>query len=122
MEDNYKEEKLQPHDEILIPQDDFYTVAWEAEFEYELFESRKDNWPDTATRLPNDAVSGEADYYVTEDERSNTNNDERSSSGKNKNDVIENKIRPRPASSRDSSSPLNESPLRTENENDVTND
>ena len=122
LDDKYTEEKLQPDDEIIIPQDDFYTIAWEADFEYELFEPRKYNWPDTAIRLLNDAVSGEVDYYVTEDERSNTNNDECRSSEKNENDVIDNEIRPRPASSRDALSPLNESPSGTENENDVTNE
>ena len=61
------------------------------------------------------------DYYLTEDESSSTNNDE-SSSEKNENDVIENEIRPRPASSRDLSSPLSETPRGTENQNDVTND
>ena len=40
----------------------------------------------------------------------------------NESDVTENKLRPRPASSRDATSPLNESPGGTENENDVTND
>ena len=67
-------------------------------------------------------MSGEVDYYVTEDERSNTNNDECSRSEKNENDVLENEIQPRPASSRDASSPLNESSSGTENENDVTNE
>ena len=122
LEDKYKEEKLQPDDEIIIPQDDLNNVAWVADFKYELFEPRKDHWLDTATRLPNDAVSGEVDYYVTEHERSNTNSNECSSSEKNENDVIENEKRPRPVSSRDASSPLNESPIGTENENDVTND
>ena len=61
------------------------------------------------------------DYYVSEDERSSTNDDE-CSSGKNKNDVTEIEIRPRAAGSRGESSPLNETPRGTENQNDVTND
>ena len=40
----------------------------------------------------------------------------------NENDVNENEIRPRPASSRDASSPPHELTAGTENENDVTND
>ena len=40
----------------------------------------------------------------------------------NENDVNENEIRPRPASSRDASSPPHESTTGTENENDVTNE
>ena len=81
----------------------------------------KNDWPDTATRLPNDAASGEVDYYVNEGERSSTSDDE-CSSGKNENDVIENEIRPRPTIIRDASSPLSETPSGTENEIDVTND
>ena len=40
----------------------------------------------------------------------------------NDDDVNENEVRPRSASSRDASSPPSESPSRTQNENDVTND
>ena len=40
LEDKYKEEKLQPDESIIIPQDDLYTISWEADFEYELFEPR----------------------------------------------------------------------------------
>ena len=43
LEDTYKEEKLQPDEPIIIPQDDLYTISWEADFEYELFEPRKNN-------------------------------------------------------------------------------
>ena len=122
LEDKYKEEKLQPDDEIILPQDDLYTIAWEADFEYELFEPRKDNWPDTATRLVTDATTSEADDCVIENENSSVNESERSSERTNENDVSDNEIRPRPASSCDASSPLNESPSGTENENDVTNE
>ena len=62
LEDKYSEEKLQLDNEIIIPQEDLYTVSWEADFDYEVFEPRKFKWPDTATRLPNDAASGEVDY------------------------------------------------------------
>ena len=119
LEDKYKEEKLQPDETIIIPQDDLYTISWEADFEYELFEQRKDDWPHTATRLPNDAASGGVDYYVIENESSSTNNHE-CSSDKNENDVTEKGIWPRPAISRDSSSPLSETLCGTKNdENDV---
>ena len=33
LEDKYREEKLQPDEEIVIPQDDLYTISWEADFE-----------------------------------------------------------------------------------------
>ena len=41
LEDKYTQEKLQPDDEIIIPQDDLYTIAWEADFEYELLNREK---------------------------------------------------------------------------------
>ena len=93
LEGNYNEEKLQPDEEIVIPQDDLYTISWEVNFDYELFETRKYNWPDTATRLPNDAASGEMDYHVTEDERSSVTGSARSSERWNEKDVNENEIR-----------------------------
>ena len=122
LEDKYKEEKLQPDESIIIPQDDLYSISWEADFEYELFEPRSNDWTDAVTCPPQDATNGEVDYYVTEDESSSTNNDESSSNEKSENDVIEKEIRPRSASSRDASSPLSETPRGTENQNDVTND
>ena len=122
LEDKYKEEKLQPDEEIVIPQDDLYTISWEADFEYELFEPKTNDWPHTATRLPQDAANGEVDYYVTENESSSVNESERSSDRMNDNDVNENEVRPRSASNRDASSPLSESPSGSKNENDVTND
>ena len=122
LEDQYKEEKLQPDEEIVIPQDDLHTISWEADFEYELFELKTNDWPHTATRLPQDAANGEVDYYVTENESSSVNESERSSEGMNDNDVKENEIQPRSANNRDASSPPSESPSGTENENDVTND
>ena len=81
LEDKYKKERLQPDDEIIVPQDKLYTIAWEADFEYELFEPRKDDWPNTATRLVHDATTSGADDYVTENES------ERSSERRNHNDV-----------------------------------
>ena len=41
--DKYYGEKLQPDNEMVIPQDDMYTISWEVDFEYELFEPRKNN-------------------------------------------------------------------------------
>ena len=114
--------RLQPDEEIVIPQDDLYTISWEADFEYELFEPKTNDWPHTATRLPQDAANGEVDYYVTENESSSVNESERSSERMNDNDVNENEVRPRSASNRDASSPPGETPRGTENQNDVTND
>ena len=122
LEDKYKEEKLQPDESIIIPQDDLYTILWEADFEYELFEPRKDDWPHTATRLPNDAARGGVDYYVTENESSTANNDECSSSKRNENDVIENEIQPKSTTTHDAPSPLSETPIETENNESDANE
>ena len=43
LEDKYDGEKLQPDDEIVIPQDDLYTISWEVDFEYEKSEPRTDD-------------------------------------------------------------------------------
>ena len=75
LEDNYSCEKLQPDDKIVIPQDDLYSIFWEVVFDYELLETRKDNWPDTVTRIPNDTASGEVEYHVTDNERSSAHED-----------------------------------------------
>ena len=37
-EDNYHETQWQVDDNIVIPQDDLYTIAWEAEFVGHLFD------------------------------------------------------------------------------------
>ena len=90
------------------PQDDLYNISWEVGFDNELFETRKDKWPDTATRLPNDAATGGVD--VTEDERCSAKEDEqRSGEQTNESDVNGNEIRSGLATSRDVTFPPNES-------------
>ena len=121
LEDKYEEEKLQPDEEILIPQDDLYTISWEADFEYELFETTENDWPDTATRLPRDATNGEVDHYVTENENSSANGDERSSA-KNEDDVIKNEIRPNTANNRETTSLQDETPKQSRDDTNVTED
>ena len=119
LEDKYDGEKLQPDNEIVIPQDDLYSISWEVDFEYDLFEPRRENWTDVATRRPTDAEYSNADNYVTENERaSNESYNERTTDY----DVTENESFPRENNSSDEPSPLNETPNGTENENDVTND
>ena len=119
LEDKYDGEKLQLDNEIVIPQDDLYTISWEVDFEYDLFEPRKENWTDVATRRPTDAEYTNTDNDVTDDERASNESCSERTTG---NDVTENEIRPRENNSGDESSPLNETPNRTENESDVTND
>ena len=139
LEDKYDGEKLQPDNEIVIPQDDLYTISWEVDFEYDLFEPRKENWTDVATRRPTDAESTNTDNDVTDGESANTEscserttrnyvteNERASNESYNERtteyDVTEDEISPRENNSSDETSPQNETPNRTENENDVTND
>ena len=91
LEDKYKEEKLQPDKSIIIPQDDLYTISWEADIKYELLEPIRNDWPDAVTCPTKDTTNGEVDYYVTANDSSSTNRDECSSSDKNENDVNEKK-------------------------------
>ena len=93
LEDKYDVEKLQPDNEIVIPQDDLYTISWEVDFEYELFEPRKDDWTDVATRWPTDAEDGSVDHYVIEIERSSASENESRSERSNEDDVTENETR-----------------------------
>ena len=105
LEDKYDGEKLQPDNEIVIPQDDLYTISWEVDFEYDLFEPIKEDWTDVATSRPIDAETSIVDNYVPENERaSNESYNERI----NEDDVTENEIWPRKNNSRDESSQLSE--------------
>ena len=122
LEDKYDVEKLQPDNEIVIPQDDLYTISWEVNFEYELFEPRKDDWTDVAPRWPTDAEDGSLDHYVIEDEHSHASENESRSERTNEDDVTENETRTQSRNSRDVSSPLDDTTNGTQNENDVTND
>ena len=122
LEDKYDGEKLQPDNEIVIPQDDLYTISCKVNFEYELFEPRKDDWTDVATRRPTDAEDGSVENYVIENERGSAGETESHSERSNEDDVTENETRTQSRNSRDVSSPLDETTNSTQNENDVTND
>ena len=76
LEDKYDGEKLQPDNEIVVPQDDLYTISWEVDFEYELFEPRKDDWTDVAARRPTDTEDVSVENYVIENERGSANENE----------------------------------------------
>ena len=77
LEDNFREQRLQPDEEIVIPQDDLYTITWETDFDEQL--TTRGNEP-IPTNLPNgerpnaaktnssDAHENEADYIITKDE------------------------------------------------------
>ena len=64
-EDKYAKEKLQPDDEIIIPQDDLYTISWEADFDYHVFEPRRDDNTDEELQTPDsDAGVTTSDYVI----------------------------------------------------------
>ena len=111
-----------PNTSTLRTQYDLYTIMWESGFDFKVFEPRKEDWTDVATRLPNDDASGGLDYYVIETVRSSVNENERRSEKRSENDVTENEIRPGSASSRDVASQLNELTSTTKNEDNVTNE
>ena len=122
LEDKYDGEKLQPDNEIVIPQDDLYSISWEVDFEYDLFEPRKEDWTDVATRRPTDAEDGNTDYYVTENEHGSASEAESNNEQSNDNDVNENETRTHSRNSRDVTSPLDDRTNGIQNENDITND
>ena len=65
LEDKYAKEKLQPDDEIIIPQDDLYTISWEADFDYHVFEPRRDDKTNEELRTPDsDADVTTSDYVI----------------------------------------------------------
>ena len=122
LEDKYDGEKLQPDNEIVVPQDDLYTISWEVDFEYELFEPRKDDWTDVVTRRPTDTEDGNVENYVIENERGSVSENESHSERSNEDDVNDNETRTQSRSRRDVSSPWDENTNSTQNENDVTKD
>ena len=77
LEDNFREQRLQPDEEVVIPQDDLYSLTWETDFGTQLVTRGHDPIP---TSLPNgerpsavetnssDANENEADYIITRDE------------------------------------------------------
>ena len=87
------------------------------DFEYELFEPRKDDWTDMATRRPTDAEDGSVEIYVIENERGSASETESHSERSN-----ENETRTQSRNSRDVTSPWDATTNSTQNENDVTND
>ena len=122
LEDKYDGEKLQPDNEIVVPQDDLYTISWEVDFEYEIFEPRKDDWTDVATRRLTDAEDDSVENYVIENERGSASETESHSERSNEDDVNENETRTQSRNSRDVTSPWDATTNSTQNENDVTND
>ena len=81
LEDNFREQRLQPDEEIVIPQDDLYVITWETDFGEQLVPRGNELIP---TSLPNgerpssaentnDVNENEADYIITREELNNDN-------------------------------------------------
>ena len=80
LEDNFREQRLQPDEEIVIPQDDLYVITWETDFGEQVVtrgnEPIPTNFPNgeqpSTAEINNDANDSNADYIIT---REATNND-----------------------------------------------
>ena len=124
LEDKYSKEKLQPDDEIVIPQDDLYTISWEADFDYQVFETRRDdNQNNTNT---DDVINDNADDDA---QRTQPATSREVTITREQTDVTDSPVRdeqqdeterPSTAASRDRQN-LNDTPNHSEND-DVTNE
>ena len=74
---SFSEQLLQPDEEIVIPQDDLYTIIWESDFGEQLVTRGNEpiptslpngERPTTAETNPSDAHENEVDYITTRDE------------------------------------------------------
>ena len=96
LEDNFREQWLQPDEEIVIPQDDLCIITWETDFGEQLVTRGHDPIP---TNLPNDEQTNaaepnhsdvdenEADYIITNDETDYADHATRSRNERLNNDV-----------------------------------
>ena len=73
LEDNFREQRLQPDEEIVIPQDDLYIITWETDFGEQLTTRDNEAIPTSlpngeqpsTTQINNDANESDADYIIT---------------------------------------------------------
>ena len=63
--DFYQNEKLQPDDEIIIPQDDLYTLAWETDFGNQISENSDTVSPTVSDRAQRYEAETAAESTVT---------------------------------------------------------
>ena len=82
LEDNFREQQLQPDEEIIIPQDDLYIITWETDFGEQLITRGSApiptslpnaEQPNAAETNTNDVDENEADYIITREELNNDN-------------------------------------------------
>ena len=76
LEDNFQEQRLQPDEEIVIPQDDLYVITWETDFGEQLVTRGNEpvptslssgEQPNAAEPSHSDVDENEADYIITSD-------------------------------------------------------
>ena len=96
LENNFREQRLQPDEEIVIPQDDLYIITWETDFGEQLV--TRGNGPIPTSLLngerpnaaePNssDAYENEADYIITSDDSNRADSAARSRNERLSDDV-----------------------------------
>ena len=77
LDDNFREQRLQPDEEIVILQDDLYIIMWETDVGEQLITRGNEpipsslphgEQPSEAETIPSDANENEADYIITRDE------------------------------------------------------
>ena len=77
LEDNFREQRLQPDEEIVIPQDDLYIITCETDFGEQLITRGHDpiptslpngEQPNTAEQSHSNVDENEADYIISSDE------------------------------------------------------
>ena len=96
LDDNFREQQLQPDEEIVIPQDDLYIITWETDFGEQLITRGHNPIP---TSMPNgerpnavepshsDVDENEADYIITRDESNHADRAEHSRNERLNDDV-----------------------------------
>ena len=82
LEDNFREQRLQPDEDIVIPQDDLYIITWETELGEQLVTQGSETnptstpngeRPNAAETNTNDVTENEADYIITREVTNNGN-------------------------------------------------
>ena len=96
LEDNFRDERLQPDEKIVIPQDNLYTITWETNFGDQLATRGNEPLPTslpngvqpvTAETDPSDAHKNEADYIITTDSTNAVKGAEKNQNERMKSDV-----------------------------------
>ena len=96
LEDNFREERLQADEDIIILQDDLYVITWDTNFGEQLATRGSEpipasltngERPNTAQANTSDASENESDYIITTDCPNDVNDAPRSRNEEMENDV-----------------------------------